>query len=280
MKVRGSMHFRKNIGFLVLLICFISFNFSGCGGKRTGEKTLEVEDFKLGYTNKADGGPEVSELELQHPFKISENQLLRQMARLYYENYALLGEEGRIFTKKDMLLMKRLLTKALNSARKENIITFDVNSDEGNTVGILFASNGNLNWRFQEIRGVKYSLTRNRIARYGTAWRLVPKKGQRYHTSSKLLGAKQETNWIVSRLGPIKKRYRVIKKRSTSPRPSESNSTKMAPSVKDSETPSSNPTIDPKLEEKLRFLKQLYQNQLIDEEEYQKKRKDLLDRYL
>ncbi len=280
MKEKSSMRLIKNIGIFVCLICFISFNFVGCGGKRTGEKTLEVKDFKLGYTHKADGGPEVSEIELQHPFKISEKQLLRQMARLYYENYALLGEEGRIFTKKDMLRMKRLLTKALNSARKENIITFDVNSEEGNTVGILFASNGNLNWRFQEIRGVKYSLTRNRIARYGTAWRLVPKKGQKYHTTSKLLGAKQETNWIISKLGPTKKRYRVIKKRPASQVQDGSTSSPTSPTLKDSGTPSTSPTIDPKLEEKLRFLKQLYQDQLIDEEEYQKKRKDLLDQYL
>ena len=34
------------------------------------------------------------------------------------------------------------------------------------------------------------------------------------------------------------------------------------------------------LEEKLKFLKHLYENQLIDQQEYEKKRKDLLDQYL
>jgi hypothetical protein len=137
-----------------------------------------------------------------------------------------------------------------------------------------------LHWRFSEIQGVKYSLTRNQLARYGNAWRLVPKKGQKYHSTDKLLGAKQWTNWIEAKINlsaPSNLRTGSKKKKRVSSGTIQSKPAAPQPSQPESIAPGKSTT---ELEEKLKFLKHLHEKQLIDKREYEQKRKDLLDQYL
>jgi hypothetical protein len=254
---------------------------AGCTStQKSAGKKLTTEDFSLTYIDKAQAGAEIKELPLQHPLTITERQMVFHMVALTYENYSLLGKAGPVFTKDDINKTKRLLTKALSKAHSQNIIGFDVESKDGTTKGELFASQGNLHWRFFQIRGVKYSLTRNQVARYGTAWRMVPKKGQKYHVTDKFLGSKQWTNWIEAKINlpapanlktaPKKKKYRNPGTAQSTPPPSQPRRPKTTAPEKS--------TTD--LEEKLRFLKHLYKNQLIDKQEFEQKRKDLLDQYL
>lgn len=244
--------------------------FAGCSSTdKSAGKKLTSKDFTLKYLDKAQSGTELKELNLQHPLPISERQLLFHMVALTYENYSLLGEPRPVFTKNDIMNSKRLLTKALNKAHPKNIIGFEIESEEGTTKGQLFADEKKLHWRFFEIRGVKYSLTRNKLARYGTAWRLVPKKGQKYHVTDKLLGTKQWTNWIQAKIN-----LSAPANLKTAPRKKKRSAQPIPPKT----TPPAKSTAE--LEEKLKFLKYLHENQLIDKQEYEKKRKDLLDQYL
>jgi hypothetical protein len=277
-----QFHFFRNtyrvLSGTVLLFLVISLALGCSSTKRKGEKTLEMKDLTLSYRNKVDGGPDVASLKMAHPLKISERMVVQHLSRLHYENFALLGEAGPVFTRADIKRLKRLLTKALNNAKPQNIIIFEIESEEGTTVGQVFASKGNLHWRFEEIRGVKHSLTRNQLARYGTAWRLIPKKGQRYQVASQLLGSRPKTNWIIAKLN-IAMATQSREKASVpqnAPQPPPDPPVDPAPAS----TPSATPKVDPDLEEKLKFLKRLYENELIDQREYQKKRQDLLDQYL
>jgi hypothetical protein len=270
---------RLNISFVIAIV--IVLGLAGCSSThKSAGKKLTAKDLSLTYSDKAQSGNEINELTLQHPSPISERQMIYHMVALTYENYSLLGKAGPVFTKDDINKTKRLLTKALNKAHSKNIISFEVESEDGTTRGELFATQGKLHWRFSEIQGVKYSLTRNQVARYGTAWRMVPKKGQKFHVTEKLLGAKQWTNWIEAKINlqaPANlKTVRPGKKRSnpgtaqSAPPPARSKRPKTTAPGK---TPAD-------LEEKLKFLKYLYENQLIDKREYEQKRKDLLDQYL
>jgi len=270
-----SSLFRLIIGFQVVLV------FAGCQSThQSAGKKLNAQDFTLTYTDKAQAGRKIAELTLQHPLAITERQMLIHLVALTYENYSLLGKSGPVFTKEDIQKTKRLLTKALNKAHAQNIIGFEVESEQGTTKGELFASGGKLHWRFFEIRGVKYSLTHNQMARYGTAWRMVPRKGQKFHVTEKLLGSKQWTNWIEAQIdlpAPANlKTARPKKQRAKSGAAAfEPPLAPMMPSK--AAAPQKNQA---DLEEKLKFLKHLYENQLIDQQEYEKKRKDLLDQYL
>ena len=251
-----------NIPFVVAIITVLAL--AGCSSThKSAGKTLTTENFTLTYTDKAQAGTKIDELTLQHPLPITERQMVFHMVALTYENLSLLGEAGPVFTKDDIKKTKRLLTKALNKAHPKNIIGFKVESEDGTTQGELFASRGNLHWRFFEIRGVKYSLTRNPMAQRGTAWRMVPKKGQKFHVTDELLSTKQWTNWIEAKINlPAPANLKIA--------PAQPNPLKATVPEK---TPAD-------LEEKLKFLKHLYENQLIDKREFEQKRKDLLDQYL
>jgi len=251
-----------NIPFVVAIMTVLAL--AGCSSThKSAGKTLITEDFTLTYTDKAQAGREISELILQHPLSITERLMVFHMVALTYENYSLLGEAGPVFTKDDIKKTKRLLTKALKKAHPKNIIGFKVESEDGTTQGELFASKGNLHWRFFEIRGVKYSLTHNPMAQRGTAWRMVPKRGQKFHATDQLLGSKKWTNWIEAKINlPAPANLKIA--------PAQPNPLKATVPEK---TPAD-------LEEKLKFLKHLYENQLIDKREFEQKRKDLLDQYL
>jgi len=253
---------------------------TGCSSThKAADKKLIEENFTLTYKDKAQADGDIGKLILQHPLSISEKQIVFHMVALSYEPFSLFGKASSVFTKDDIQKTKRLLTKALNKAHSQNIITFEVESEKGSTKGELFVSNGNLHWRFFMIQGVSYSLTRNQMSRYGTAWQMTPKKGQKYHTTDKLLGSKQWTNWIEAKIDlsapenlkmarPKKKRPRSSAAQSISP-PSQPSPAKATDSGKNIA----------ELEEKLQLLKHLHEKQLIDQQEYERKRKDLLDQY-
>jgi hypothetical protein len=262
-----------NISFVAVIMTVLVL--AGCSStQKSAGKKLVAEDFTLTYTDKAQAGAEIKELALQHPLAITERQMVFHMVALTYENYALLGKASPVFTKDDINKTKRLLTKALAKAHSQNIIGFKVESEEGTTKGELFASQGNLHWRFFEIRGAKYSLPRSQRSRYKTAWRMVPKKGQKFHVTDKLLGLKQWTNWIEAKINlPAPSNLKIAPNPgATQSRPPTSHSRRPKPIAPQKSTTD--------LEEKLKFLKYLYKNQLIDKREYEQKRKDLLDQYL
>jgi hypothetical protein len=270
-------HFQ--IPFIVAIITVLVL--AGCSSThKSAGKTLTTEDFTLTYTDKAQAGREIDTLNLEHPLSITERQMVFHMVALTFENYSLLGEARPVFTKDDINKTKRLLTKALDKAHPKNIIGFKVESEEGTTQGELFSTKGKLHWRFFEIRGVRYTLSRNQVTQQGPAWRMVPMKGQRFHVTDQLLGSKKWTNWIeaiINLPAPANLKMAPANKKSPGPGTAQSAppSTQPGPSI--STTPGKNVA---DLEEKLKFLKYLYENQLIDEQEYQKKRKDLLDQYL
>ncbi len=262
----------------------ILLTFMGCSSTHpSAGKKLSSEDFTLTYTDKAQAGSEIDELTLQHPLRILERQMVFHLVALRYETNSLLSEPGPVFTKEDIKKMKRLLTKALNHANSQNIIGFEVESGDGTTQGELFASNGKLHWRFFEIRGARHSLTRNQMTRYGKAWRMIPGKGQKPHVTDKFLGAKQWTNWIEAKINlPAPANLKIARptpgvEQSAPPPSTASSPPPAAPSPPKAAASKKDPA---ELEEKLKFLKYLYENQLIDQPEYEKKRRDLLDQYL
>lgn len=252
---------------------FILLAFVGCSStSQSANKKLSAEDFTLTYTDKAQAGSAVNELALQHPLRILERQMVFHLVALRYENNSLLSKPGPVFTKEDIRKMKRLLTKSLTHADPQHIIGFEVESEEGTTKGELFASNGKLHWRFSEIRGTKHTLARNPTTRYGAAWRILPGNGQKFHVTDQFLGTREWTNWIEAKINlPAPANLKIARPKKDRPAPP------AAPNPPTTAVPKNDPA---ELEEKLKFLKHLHENQLIDPQEYEKKRKDLLDQYL
>ena len=243
----------------VLILCLIA----GCA---TNEKLYKKGDLTLSFRHKTASVPELEDIDFAHPLKISKSKISKHLLRLAYTNNAILSKGKRIFTRDQVEKHSKTLTKALKKATPNKLIYFELDSNQGTIAVELFASDDHLNWKFDTIHGIRYS--KNMLKGWGSTWRLIPQKGQALYTSQKLLGTKTWDNWVVSKLdiSETKKRKSLKKKRSKKL----STKMKQAPPV----------DIDPELEEKLKFIKQLKDKGLIDDEEYKRKRKDLLDKYL
>ncbi len=248
-------------GGIFILVLFAGLN-AGCSSTPvTGEKTLKSKDLTLSYLDKTRLGKQVARLKLKHPVQLDMDQVTHHLWFLRYEGNALMSKRSAVFNKGEILQIRRLLTRALNSVTSNNVVSFELDTKRGTTSGMVFATEKHLHWRFDEIQGNTYTLTGNQVTRYGTAWQMIPRKGQKLFVSQNLLGNKKWTNWIVARL-------------KLPGQPPKTNTEKNRPQG----TPQNfNPDT---LEEKLGFLKRLYEKNLIDDQEYQQKRKDLLDQYL
>ncbi len=139
-------------------------------------------------------------------------------------------------------------------------------------MGQIFATHNKLNWRFSKIRGIEFG--DKGFGSWGTTtWRLVPQSGQTYHTTKRFLGTRTDENWIMADLQLPQTSRRVLRHRSSNQQAHGS-----PPAASPPRTP---PTAtDPELEQKLRALKQFHDKGLIDDRDYERKKKELLDSYL
>ena len=98
--------------------------------------------------------------------------------------------------------------------------------------------------------------------------------------TDQLLGSKKWTNWIEARVNlPAPANLKTARpgQKGSNPGTAQSAPPPSQPGGSTLTVPGKTPA---DLEEKLRFLKYLHENQLIDKREYEQKRKDLLDQYL
>ena len=261
-----SVYKNQNLlGWVFVLVLFGVLN-AGCSPTIIkGEKTLEAKDLTLSYLDKSRAGQHVVEMTLQHPVSLSEKEVFHHLVSLRYEGNALLSKQKPVFKKDDLQKIRHLLTRALHSVKPNHVVGFELDAAGGTTSGIVFASNGNLYWKFDEIQGAAHSLSGSPTAHHGVTWRLIPRKGQKLFASKTLLGQKKWTNWIAAKLKLPGKPPQMKTGEGKNRPPATPQNARPAPDA---------------LEEKLEFLKRLHEKNLIDDAEYQQKRKDLLDQYL
>jgi hypothetical protein len=258
---------------LILILALSSGMISGCAS--TPEKSLKTEGFTLSYKDKTSLGSPPSKLQLAHPLKISESDVRSHLESLMFEEMSLFGKKKYVFRHEDIDRIARLLTKAFKHAPSHKIIHYELETSGGTTEGDIFASKELIHWRFGSIKGMGFSL--RSYTGWGNAnWRMVPQSGQKYHTTTNLMGTRAQENWIIAKRVPSKNNKRPKQK---NPKLSK-NKTKALSSTPAKEADSPAKNSDPALEEKLQLLKDLHEKNLIDEKEYDQKRKELLDAYL
>jgi hypothetical protein len=245
------------------------------------EKSFETNGFTLSYKNKTSAqdkfsiGSSTSKIQLSHPLKISESDVRSHLESLKFEELSLFGKEKYVFLPEDIDRIAHLLTKALKHVPSHKTIHYELETSGGTIEGDIFASKELIHWRFSSIMGMGFSL-RSYTGWGNTNWRMVPQSGQKYHATTNLIGNRVQENWIIAQLVPTKtnkrlkqKNFRLSKNKATNP--------SRVPAIAEN---SPAKTYDPALEEKLQFLKELHEKNLIDEKEYDQKRKELLDAYL
>ena len=254
----------------ILIAVLVSGLLSGCAS--TKEKKLQTKGFTLSYKDKSSAGSSVNKMQLNHPLKISETAIRNYLRSLVFEELSLFGKKKAVFLSQDIDRIGRLLTKAFHRVRSNKIIYYELETPRGTTSGEIFASKKYIHWRFDSIKGMGFT-GRSKPSLGNTNWRMVPQSDQKYQAVQKLLGPQAQENWIFAELQPSSKRQKSLgpsKNRMTVPSREPGNNR---------HSPQKSPP-NPALEEKLEFLKDLHEKELIDEKEYDQKKKELLDTYL
>ncbi|MZH05882.1 MAG: SHOCT domain-containing protein [Nitrospinae bacterium] len=241
----------------------------------TQEKKLRSKGLTLMYKSRTAVGQELANIRLRK-VQLSEEQVDQHLRSLKYEDLSLFGKKKPVFSPEGIDRMARLVTKAINHAPANKIVYFDLDTPSGATAGVVFPTNKVLNWKFSSIRGSSFS-SRSLVSWGGNNWRLVAQRGQQYHSAQKLLSREPQENWIKIPIPKISERQLRA-----DPNPSPSRAKRKSGRIKPKPAPEEESTsvTDPDLEKKLQFLKDLYEKNLVDEEEYNRKRKELLDTYL
>jgi len=215
-------------------------------------------------------------MSLDHPVKVPKDVILNHLLSLRYQQMTLFGKKKALYEPEEAGHLALLISRGLGKISTKSILHHQLEGKHGRVAGDVFYTEGKIHWRFQTINGIDFSNeSMGRFAgRKGQSsfWKLAPRKGQDYYQSKKLGFGTTWENWVVANL-----QLRKVKLKN---RPSEKSSVAKKRNSLASSQKVGLPMVSPELEKKLQTLKRLYGKDLIDDAEYKRKRKELLDELL
>jgi hypothetical protein len=262
---------QNKIALLIAVLLYISL--AACGTFKK-EKTLKSENLTVSYRSFNRLGPDYEAINPNHPARISEKQVQVHLLALDYKPFKARSKVAPVFTKDQIKEVSRLLTKGLNRADPQKFLHFELKAPKGMTEGDVFAADGYIHWRIWTINGIDYSNDPLGIRK--KTWRLILNPaGHRYFNSSSSAGQKKKQNWIVADFNIAK----FQNSRKTKRKLSTKSSNKTSQNHSKSEKPQISNELNEIIKEKLILLKQLFDQGLINEEEYNKKKKEVMKRF-
>jgi hypothetical protein len=253
----------SNLGIIFFLI--FTTLLTSCSAP---QKRLEKDRLTLRYLKKSEFTLTSNKLKMQHPIKISNKQVVNHLLSMSYKELTFFSKKKYIFSSNDVLEIAPLITKALNRMKASKVLYYEVESQKGKTTGTIFQNKGKINWIFESIKGMSFL---NSNSNRGSTWVLIPNNGQKYSQEHSILGNNQQQNWIVSKLDLAKNSRRVLKSRlqrkSTKQRSNSRHEREKQKGVNSNQV---------ELKKRLKFLKELHDKQLINDNEYDQKKKKLL----
>ncbi len=242
---------RKN-GILCALFIVSSITFVACGTFKQ-ERTYSKKGLTVTYRSINRFGSGISNYRLRHPINISREWVKKHLLALWYRKIEPPGKAKPIFLPDQVEDLSPLIVKAFKKIKPGKYLHFEFQSLNGVTSGDVFASVDKIHWRLLKIGGVIYSNDPLRIRK--PTWKLVRKLGQAFHKVPTAISLKSQENWILADY-----HLREIKRGFSS-------------AVKTYKKPTG-------IKRKLKALKEFFEDGLIDEKEYKKKKKEIIDQNL
>ena len=247
----------KPIVYLLFFILTLS------GGVEIVDAQVKNIKVRLSYKSKLDGNFNVKKFKLNHPLKVSQKEIINHLVSLKYKGTSMGSKEKRVFSPTEIKKLAPILVKAFAGVPSRKIIHVDLKSKTGTTVVDIFSFKNYLNWRFDSIQGETYFQKNNARVWSIFSWELMRQKGQRYFKAGADQGRRLNKNWVVAKL-----HLPVLGKKDEK---------KKGPSDLSKKSNSSN-KLNIELEKKLKHLKRLYEEGLIEEEEYKVQQNKLFER--
>ena len=203
----------------------------------------------------------VKKFKLNHPIKVSKKEIINHLISLRYKETSLGNKGENVFFAGEIRKLAPILVKAFARVGPRKIIHIELKSKPGNTKADIFSFKNYISWRFDSIHGETFFQKNNTRMFKVFAWELIPQKGQLYYKSSK--NKRLHKNWLVSKLNlPV-------------PKIKDKTNRELSDLL---EIDDSNNKLNWELENKLKRLKHLYEQSLIDEEEFKAQQKKLFDK--
>ena len=246
--------------FTPLLILPLYLLSISVGIENASAKTKNIK-VSVSYKPKVHEQLNVKKFKLNHPIKISKRELVNHLVSLRYKGSSMGNKETGVFFPDEIKKLIPILIKAFAGLDSKKVVHIELNGKTGTTVGDAFSFRKYLSWRFESIHGETFFQKNNARGWSIFAWELIPQKGQLYYKSSE--NKRIHKNWLVTKLHlPISKtKDRAISELSDI-----------------FEGGDSNKKMNQELERKLRDLKHLYEQGLIEEEEYKIQQKNLFEK--
>ncbi len=207
---------------------------------------------------------------LGHPAKLDPMGIKRTMWDLHFLGKLTVTSDTwedpeRVFDKGTIALTSGRFVKKLGAVKPGEIVHFSIHTKRGETSGDVFVLGHALNWRFNRIQGMDRLVDHQSVAQETGGeilvnWKLEPRKKQKYFYSQNAMGFKTRYDYWVTI--PIKE-------------PKASGSGVGASTGYQETLPADASTV----KEKLKTLKEWKEENLISEEDYKKKVKQLLEQF-
>ena len=218
---------------------------------------------------------EIDKASFHHPVSLQEKDISRILQSLYYSTYV--REFGRwehkekVFRKEEVLKLSVLMRQALEKASPEQMVYFSIGGSSENTKGNVFSVDNKIYVHFLAIHGKaqETQLAHNTF----NQWKLVEQEGQSTLRTKGILGIKGvRTDWVIVDLPGVTSLPQNASAPKVPENPKQENGV-VSPKEKNK---SSQEEKYGKVETKLRFLKEMLSEGLITQEDYQKKKEELL----
>ena len=242
---------------LCLLFCILVFS----GSMESVIAETKAIKVRVSFRPQLNEKLNVKKFKLNHPIKISRSEVINHLVSLKYKENSAGEKEVSGFFSDEVRKIAPILVKAFAKVGPRKIIHIELKSKTGTTAGDIFSFKNYLNWRFDSIHGETFFQKNNARMFKIFAWKLLPQKGQLYYKSSK--NKRLHKNWLVAILNlPVSQ---------TKDRADGDLSDLL-------ESSDSKNKLNQELERKLKHLKRLYEEGLIEEEEYKVQQNKLFEK--
>ena len=242
---------------LYLLFCILAVS----GGLENASAETKNIKVRVSFRPQLHKKLNVKKFKLNHPIKTSKREIINHLVSLRYKETPFDKKGVSVFFADEVRKLAPILVKAFARVDSRKIIHIELKSKTGTTEADIFSFKKYLNWHFESIHGETFFQKNNTRIYKIFAWELIPQKGQLYYKSSK--NKRLHKNWLVAKLNlPVSQ-------------------------TKDSadgdlsdllESGDSKNKLNQELERKLKHLKHLYEEGLIEEEEYKAQQNKLFEK--
>jgi len=253
---------RRSAFILACILSTLLISSFSASAQRTG---INLAGYSVNLEPFSKNEKKYYQLEIIHPYAFSQDIIKQSLQTLIYKKDSFLGsKEDTIFKKRVVDIIAPIIADKFRKADRNQKIAFEIYSRSGEKYiqGDTFLTSQGLNWRFSIIRWEKRAIDSLEIS--GEPWVLFPQKNQTYKKwrweKSKRV-SRDITNWLISENILPDASNILPESRALPPLPQKSNQ---------------HPSETRSLKDRLMELKQLRKENLISEEEYQAKRKELL----